>query len=82
MLLENIFLCLVRDVLLNYFNKTSLCEQLIYIDEIGTDDNISQLRGYSEKGSKSFGKTTAFKKERLSTIAGYHHSTHNLITPF
>ena len=22
------------------------------------------------------------KKERLSTIAGYHHSTHNLITPF
>ena len=45
--------------------------KLVFVDETGTDDNIYALYGYSEIGKRSYSTKDAFKKQRLSTIAGY-----------
>ena len=57
-------------------------DKIVFIDETGTDDNICALYGYSEIGTRSYSTKNAFKKQRLSTIAGYRSSTKDLIAPF
>lgn len=70
-----------RKVHLDNISKIN-SDKLVFIDETGTDDNIYALYGYSEIGTRSYSTKNAFKKQRLSTIAGYRSSTKDLIAPF
>ena len=48
---------------------------LIYIDETGIDNNMSKIRGWAEKGYKSFTKALGFRTNRVTLIAGYCYGT-------
>jgi transposase len=54
---------------------------LIYIDETGVDNNMSKLRGWAEKGCKSFTEALGFRTKRITLIAGYCYGTKELIAP-
>lgn len=54
---------------------------LIYIDETGVDNNISKLRGWSERGCKSFTEALGFRTKRITLIAGYCYGTKELVAP-
>lgn len=56
-------------------------EHLIYIDETGIDNNMSKLRGWAEKGCKSFAEALGFRTKRITLIAGYCYGTKELIAP-
>jgi transposase len=55
---------------------------LVYIDEVGINDNIVVQYGWSEKGSKSYAEQSGFRSERVSIIAGYDYSNKQLVAPF
>ena len=55
---------------------------MVFIDEFGTDDNIVQLRGWSEKGKRSFAEQSGFSKNRTSTVGGYRKSSKEIISLF
>jgi transposase len=54
---------------------------LIYIDETGIDNNISKLRGWAQKGLKSFTEALGFRTKRSTLIAGYNYGSKELIAP-
>ncbi len=54
---------------------------LVYIDETGIDNNISVLRGWAERGIKSFTEALGFRTKRLTLIAGYCYGKRDLIAP-
>lgn len=54
---------------------------LVFCDEMGVDDNIAPIYGWSEKGSRSYGEVEGFRKERVSIIAGHTPSSKELIAP-
>lgn len=54
---------------------------LLYIDETGIDNNISKLRGWAEKGCKSFTEALGFRTKRITLIGGYCYGTKELIAP-
>lgn len=54
---------------------------LIYIDETGIDNNISNLRGWAQKGLKSFTDALGFRTKRNTLIAGCNYGTKELIAP-
>ncbi len=55
---------------------------MVYIDEVGINDNIVVQYGWSEKGSKSYAEQSGFRSERVSIIAGYDYSNKQLVAPF
>ena len=54
---------------------------LVFCDEMGEDDNIAPLYGWSEEGCRAYGEVEGFRKERRSIIAGYTPGTKQLIAP-
>lgn len=54
---------------------------MIYIDETGIDNNISKLRGWAQKGIRSFTEALGFRTKRSTLIAGYNYGTKELIAP-
>jgi isftu1 transposase len=57
-------------------------ENIIYIDESGTNSNIVPQYGWSEKGLRSYAEQSGFRTQRLSIIAGYNRSTKEIFAPF
>lgn len=54
---------------------------LVYIDETGIDNSMSRLRGWAEKGCKSFTEALGFRTKRITLIGGYCYGTKELIAP-
>ncbi|QGP56682.1 hypothetical protein PsalSR1_04171 (plasmid) [Piscirickettsia salmonis] len=44
--------------------------QLVYLDEVGVDDNIVVEYGWSAAGVRSYAEQAGFKRKRLSLVAG------------
>lgn len=55
--------------------------RLVYIDETGVDNNMSKLRGWAEKGCKSFTEALGFRTKRITLIGGYCYGTKKLVAP-
>lgn len=45
---------------------------LVFCDEMGVDDNISPLYGWSEEGCRAYGEVEGFRKERRSIYCWPH----------
>lgn len=56
-------------------------ENIVYCDEVGIDNNITVLRGWSEKGKRSYAEQIGYKTERVSMIAAYTRGSKKLIAP-
>ena len=56
--------------------------KLVYVDEMGCDNNIVPPRGWAALGKKTYAEQNAFKTQRLSTIAAYRKSDKDIIAPF
>ena len=54
---------------------------LVYIDEMGCDNKLSVLRGWSLIGDPSYGEVLAYKTQRRSIIAGYSYPDKKIIAP-
>ena len=54
--------------------------KIFYLDETGIDDNEVPSRGWSEKGSRLFGKQNGYKKNRVTIIACKNQK--NIVAPF
>ena len=54
---------------------------LVYIDEMGCDNKLSVLRGWSLIGDPSYGEVLAYKTQRRSIIAGYSYADKKIIAP-
>lgn len=48
---------------------------------MGIDNNMSRLRGWAEKGHKSFTEALGFRTKRITLIGGYCYGTKELIAP-
>ncbi|QGP55645.1 hypothetical protein PsalMR5_03105 [Piscirickettsia salmonis] len=48
--------------------------QLVYLDEVGVDDNIVVEYGWSAAGVRSYAEQAGFKRKRLSLVAGLKYS--------
>ncbi len=46
---------------------------MIFVDELGVDDNILPLYGWSEKGECTYAEQPSARKKRLSIVAGYEY---------
>ena len=55
--------------------------RLVYIDETGVDNNMSKLRGWAEKGCKSFTEALGFRTKRIRLIGGYCYGSKELVAP-
>ena len=64
----------------NQISTLDMCN-LIYIDETGIDNNLSKIRGWAQKGFKSFTEALGFITNRSTLIAGYNYGTKRLIAP-
>ena len=53
---------------------------LIYIDETEIN-NINKLRGWAQKGLKSFTDALGFRTKRSTLVARYNYGTKELIAP-
>ncbi|WP_155080275.1 IS630 family transposase [Piscirickettsia salmonis] len=56
--------------------------QLVYLDEVGVDDNIVVEYGWSAAGVRSYAEQAGFKRKRLSLVAGLKYSDKSLVAPF
>lgn len=56
--------------------------KLVFVDELGTDNNIVPQYGWSERGFRTYAEQSGFKSERLSMVAGYRYGTREVIAPF
>ena len=56
-------------------------ENLVFCDEVGVDDNITTLYGWSHKGKRSYGEREGYKKNRVSIVAAYQRGSKELIAP-
>lgn len=56
-------------------------EKLVFCDEMGVDDNISPLYGWSARGNRSYGAVNGYRKERVNILAGYQKGSTKLIAP-
>jgi isftu1 transposase len=56
-------------------------EKLVFCDEMGVDDNITPLYGWSKQGVRSYGERAGYKKQRVSIVAAYQHGIKKLIAP-
>ena len=54
---------------------------LVFCDEMGVDNNISVLYGWSEIGKRSYGEVDGFRGERRSIIAGHVPNSKELVAP-
>lgn len=54
---------------------------LVYIDEMGCDNKLSVLRGWSLIGEPSYGEVLAYQTQRRSIIAGYGYADKKIIAP-
>jgi len=61
--------------------KTLQASDLVFCDEMGVDDNISPIYGWSEKGERAYGEVEGFRSERRSIIAGHTPGSKQLIAP-
>ena len=55
---------------------------LVFIDQLGVDDNIVPQYGWSEKGQRSYAEQPSARKQRLSIVAGYEYGSKAIIAPF
>jgi len=55
--------------------------KLVYCDEMGVNNNICTLYGWSEKGERSYAEQIGFATERVSIVGGYIPGTKELIAP-
>ena len=51
---------------------------LVFCDEMGVDNNICILHGWSEIGKRSYGDVDGFRSERRSIVAGHIPKTKDL----
>ena len=61
--------------------KTLQASDLVFCDEMGVDDNISPIYGWSEKGERAYREVEGFRSERRSIIAGHTPGSKQLIAP-
>lgn len=54
---------------------------LVFCDEMGVDNNICILHGWSEVGKRSYGDVDGFRSERRSIVAGHIPKTKDLVAP-
>ncbi|WP_254923448.1 IS630 family transposase [Francisella tularensis] len=54
---------------------------LFYIDEMGCDNKLSILRGWSLIGESSYGEVLAYQTQRRSIVAGYNYADKKIIAP-
>ncbi|AJI63930.1 DDE superendonuclease family protein [Francisella tularensis subsp. tularensis] len=54
---------------------------LFYIDEMGCDNKLSILRGWSLIGEPSYGEVLAYQTQRRSIVAGYNYADKKIIAP-
>ncbi len=54
-------------------------ENLVFCDEVGVDDNMTTLYGWSNKGDRSYGEMEGYKKNRVSIVAAYQRGAKSLI---
>lgn len=73
--------CEIKRALFTEQIKDLATEQIIYIDETGIDNNLSKLRGWSLKGTKSFTEALGFRTKRVTLIGGYCYGTKKLVAP-
>ena len=55
---------------------------VVYVDEVGIDNDIVPLYGWSEIGEKTYAEKLAFKTNRLSIVAAYRHGEKEMFAPF
>ncbi|WP_155760226.1 IS630 family transposase [Francisella tularensis] len=68
---------------LEYIEKLKEIAQnlLVYIDEMGCDNKLSILRGWSLIGEPSYGEVLAYQTQRRSIVAGYNYADKKIIAP-
>ncbi|WP_143100012.1 IS630 family transposase [Francisella sp. TX07-6608] len=68
---------------LEYIEKLKEIAQnlLVYIDEMGSDNKLSILRGWSLIGEPSYGEVLAYQTQRRSIVAGYNYADKKIIAP-
>ncbi|WP_144417945.1 IS630 family transposase [Francisella tularensis] len=68
---------------LEYIEKLKEIAQnlLFYIDEMGCDNRLSILRGWSLIGEPSYGEVLAYQTQRRSIVAGYNYADKKIIAP-
>ncbi|KFJ65916.1 DDE superendonuclease family protein [Francisella tularensis] len=68
---------------LEYIEKLKEIAQnlLFYIDEMGCDNKLSILRGWSLIGEPSYGEVLAYQTQRRSIVAGYDYADKKIIAP-
>ncbi|WP_144402272.1 IS630 family transposase [Francisella tularensis] len=68
---------------LEYIEKLKEIAQnlLFYIDEMGCDNKLSILRGWSLIGEPSYGEVLAYRTQRRSIVAGYNYADKKIIAP-
>ena len=54
---------------------------LVFCDEMGVDNNICTLYGWSEVGKRSYGEVDGFRSERRSIVAGHVAKSKELVAP-
>ena len=54
---------------------------LVFCDEMGVDNNICALYGWSEIGKRSYGEVDGFRGERRSIVAGHVRKSKELVAP-
>ena len=57
-------------------------ENLVYIDEMGVENNIAVQYGWSELGERSYSEKLGFSSDRRNIVAGYNYGTKELVAPF
>ncbi|WP_100245107.1 IS630 family transposase [Francisella tularensis] len=68
---------------LEYIEKLKEIAQnlLFYIDEMGCDNKLSILRGWSLIGEPGYGEVLAYQTQRRSIVAGYNYADKKIIAP-
>ena len=54
---------------------------LVYMDEMGCDNKLSTLKGWSRIGESSYGEVLAYQTQRRSIVAGYNYADKKIIAP-
>lgn len=57
-------------------------DKLFFIDEVGAENNMVPLRGWSASGERSYAEQLAFSSNRRNIVAAYSKITKDLIAPF
>ena len=56
--------------------------EIIYLDEMGVDENTVPDRGWAPAGEKTYAEITGGKKDRVSVVAGYCMRTKRTMAEF